>query len=170
MTHQGYIASLGTSAMLVASAVAILLIVGTIVAFEGFPGPSVDDSSDAFPVQGFTSEPPAPERVTASPAPPPPAASEAAPVTPTAPAVEVEEAVVEPPAPVLPATPDPPAPPPKQDPPTTSRTGGSPGDDGGGTPTLSKTLTDTTRTLESTVERVLPGTKRVFDALRRLGK
>lgn len=40
MTHQGFAGSVGTSALLIGAALTILLAVGAVVAFEGFPGPS----------------------------------------------------------------------------------------------------------------------------------
>ena len=48
MTHQGFIGSFSTSALLVSAAVSILLIVSAIVAFEGWPGPTGDTPTETF--------------------------------------------------------------------------------------------------------------------------
>ncbi len=155
MTHQGFIGSLGTSFLLVGSAVAILLIVGTIVAFEGFPGPSVDDSTEPFAVRGLgPGERPEPELVVAAPR--------------SAPGTEIAAAgtALAPPASAVATDFDPPAPPtggtgdpPPVDPPAGggggSRSGSS--DDGGLVAALRETVRDTTRLLGSTLDRLLPG-------------
>lgn len=48
MTHQGFAASIGTSALLVGAAVSILLAVGAFLAFQGFPGPSGAGPAESF--------------------------------------------------------------------------------------------------------------------------
>lgn len=171
MTHQGFIGSLSTSVLLVSFAVAILLIVGAIVTFQGFPGPSVDDSTQPFAVGGLgTDARPEPElvvRARAGGAPDP--GDVAAPVDAAA-TVEVAQTPAPPPAePAVPTTTE--APPTVDVPAGDSGSGGSgssgSSSDGGLTTTLRETVRDTSRTLESSVERLLPGTAPVFDRLRR---
>jgi hypothetical protein len=48
MTHQGFLASFSTSALLVGAALSILLVVSAVVAFEGWPGPTGDTPTDTF--------------------------------------------------------------------------------------------------------------------------
>lgn len=169
MTHQGFIGSLSTSVLLVSFAVAILLIVGAIVTFQGFPGPSVDDSTQPFAVGGLgTDARPEPELVVRARGAPDPG-DEAAPVDAAA-TVEVAQTPAPPPAePAVPTTTE--APPTVNVPAGDSGSGGSgssgSSSDGGLTTTLRETVRDTSRTLESSVEKLLPRTAPVFDFLRR---
>ncbi len=48
MTHQGFLASFSTSALLVGAALSILLVVSAVVAFEGWPGPTGDTPTETF--------------------------------------------------------------------------------------------------------------------------
>jgi hypothetical protein len=75
MTHQGFLASFSTSALLVGAAMSILLVVSAVVAFEGWPGPTGDTPTDTFlledvheagnvgPGPDVVVQPPAPARV-----------------------------------------------------------------------------------------------------------
>jgi hypothetical protein len=161
MTHQGFIGSLGTSFLLVSSAVAILLIVGTIVAFEGFPGPSVDDSTEPFAVRGLgLGERPEPELVVPAPRSSP------------GPAIAAAETALAPPASGVAADSVPPDLPTggsggssggevsPVDPPAGGSGGSGSGrssDDGDLVAALRETVRDTTRVLRSTLDRLLPG-------------
>ncbi len=174
MTHQGFIGSLGTSILLVGSAVAILLIVGTIVAFQGFPGPTVDDSTQPFPATGLGIEArPEPEFVVEPPSPDAGSASAAASSELAAPSTQVALSVEAEPPPRDPIVPPaaPPGPPIVQplggsSLPRASANGGSQSDGVGSA--LRETVTDTTRAVESRVENLLPISERVFDLLRRV--
>ena len=161
MTHQGFIGSLGTSFLLVSSAVAILLIVGAIVAFEGFPGPSVDDSTQPFEVRGLGSGGrPEPEFAFGTQAGGAGAAGAASGIALAPPAAEVAAAGLAAP-PAEPAPPDappvPPTAPPAGDPANGGSGSGGSSDDGGLVATLRETLRETTRVLQSTVDKLLPG-------------
>lgn len=46
LNHKGFIGSFAISALLVSAAVALLVVTGAMLAFDGFPGPSVDDSTE----------------------------------------------------------------------------------------------------------------------------
>lgn len=52
MTHQGFLGSFSTGALLVGAAVAILVVLGALLAFNGFPGPSSDSSTETFMLEG----------------------------------------------------------------------------------------------------------------------
>lgn len=52
MTHQGFLGSLSTGALLVGAAVAILIALGGLLAFNGFPGESSDGSTETFSLGG----------------------------------------------------------------------------------------------------------------------
>jgi len=45
LNHKGFIGSFAISALLVSAAVVLLIVTGAMLAFDGFPGPSVDDST-----------------------------------------------------------------------------------------------------------------------------
>jgi hypothetical protein len=168
MTHQGFIGSLGTSVLLVSSAVAILLIVGAIVAFEGFPGPSVDDSTRPFTVRGVGARP-EPELVV------PPARGRGGAATAAGTAVAPLDTataaeIADPPAPRPPEPPPPDRPetPRRGDPRPSASGSGGPSGDGGLVATLRETVRDATRALRSTLDQLLPGSGPTLD-LRRPG-
>lgn len=52
MDHKGFIGSFAISALLVSAAVALLLVMGALLAFDGFPGPGIDDSTKLTRVVG----------------------------------------------------------------------------------------------------------------------
>jgi len=64
MNHRGFIGSFAISALLVSAAVALLVVTGAMLAFDGFPGPSLDDSAKGVrAVNVVTGSRPKPELV-----------------------------------------------------------------------------------------------------------
>jgi len=54
LNHKGFIGSFAISALLVSVAVALLVVTGAMLAFDGFPGPSVDDSTEGVRTVSLT--------------------------------------------------------------------------------------------------------------------
>ncbi len=68
MKRTGFIGSFALSALLVSAAVALLAVGGAMLAFGGFPGPSIDDSTHSVFVAASTTARPAPELILDAPA------------------------------------------------------------------------------------------------------
>ena len=70
MRNRGFIGSFSTSALLVGAALSILVVVSAIVAFEGWPGPTGETSTETFLLTdgaGPASETPAPRELVLDP-------------------------------------------------------------------------------------------------------